>query len=92
MHAIISQGANDIMDIRHGVREILETQRGLATATSADTGQQDIMDWLLDSNGLNGRQRRERSQTQTTEGDHLDDVSHQSDSITDFDWSEHIAD
>jgi hypothetical protein len=24
MYAIISQGANDIMDIRHGVREILE--------------------------------------------------------------------
>ena len=65
MYAIISQGANDIMDIRHGVREILETQRGLATAMTTDTGQQDITDWLLDSSGLNGRQRRERSQLQT---------------------------
>jgi hypothetical protein len=44
MYAIVAQGANDIMDIRHGVLEILETQRVLSTATSVDTGQQDIMD------------------------------------------------
>jgi hypothetical protein len=92
MYAIISQGANDIMDIRHAVREILETQRVLATAMTTDTGQQDITDWLLDSNGLNGRQRRERSQLQPIDGDHQDDVSYQSDSIEDFDWGAHIAD
>jgi Ulp1 family protease len=91
MYAIISQGANDIMDIKHGVREILETQRVLATATSIDTGQQDIMDWLLDSNGLNGKQRRERQRIQTVEGDHSDDISYQSDSIEEFAWNEHIA-
>ena len=50
------------------------------------------MDWLLDSNDLNGRQRHERSQVHMMEGDLLDDVSHQSDSMADFDWSEHIVD
>ena len=92
LYAIISQGANDIMDILHGVREILETQRTLTANTSLDSGQQDILDRLLDSNGLNGKQRRERAQATIVDEEPLDDVSQLSDGIMQFDWSEHTVD
>ena len=92
MYAIISQGANDIMDIRHGVREILETQRMLTANTSLDTGQQDILDWLLDSNGLNGKQRRDRALSTNVDKELIDDVSQLSEGIMQFDWSEHTVD
>ena len=85
MYAIISQGANDIMDIRHGVREILDVQRTLTTSMSPDTGQQDILDWLLDNNGLNGKQRRERSQVTIEDEEPLEDGSQLSEGIAQFD-------
>ena len=92
MYTIISQGANDIMDIRHGVREILEVQCTLTTSMSPDTGQQDILDWLLESNGLNGKQRRERAQVTIVDEEPLEDGSQLSEGIAQFDWSEQMVD
>jgi sentrin-specific protease 1 len=92
IYTIIAQGANDIMDIRHGVREILEAQRVLTNSKSVDAGQQDIMDWLLDSSGLNGRQRRERMHASEVDEDTSEIVSQQSERMAEFDWSEHMVD
>ena len=60
--------------------------------TSLDTGQQDILDWLLDSNGLNDKQRRYRAQAMNVDEEPLNDVSQLSDGIVQFDWSEHTVD
>ena len=61
MYSIIAQGAGDIMDIRHGIKDVQDAQRAAATiAPPRLKGQTDIRDWLIDSSGLSGQERRER--------------------------------
>ena len=60
LYGIIAQGANDIMDIRHGIKEVQDIRRSASAPATRSTGQVDIRDWLIDSSGLSGAERRAR--------------------------------
>ena len=90
IYEIIAQGVNDIQDVRNGVREILETKREMVSEAKQHTGQQNITDWLIDSAGLNGRQRREQEALTTRMEDAMDDCSSlPSDDLAQFDWADY---
>ena len=61
MYEIISQGANDIMDVRHGVQKAQELhlrQGRLNPETATFSGQRTILDYLKGTSGLTGLQLR----------------------------------
>ena len=60
LYGIIAQGANDIMEIRHGIKEIQDIRLSASAPATRSTGQADIRDWLIDSSGFSGADRKAR--------------------------------
>ena len=87
MYAIISQGANDIMDIRHGVQRAQETHRRHRPNLEAIVpGQRSIEDYLTGTRGLTGMELRA---AQTVEADEDDSTVVSDGSIAnDSQWSD----
>ena len=54
LYDIIAQGANDIMDVRHGVRTTLDAQQPDVEAPVRLVGQRPILDYFYNSRGMTG--------------------------------------
>jgi len=60
VYSIIAQGANDILDIRHSVDEVQKTHQYYKEMQKRTQGQTLITEYLLDRNGVSGRDRNKR--------------------------------
>ena len=59
IYEIISQGAQDIIDVRHSIEEVQTAHiRWQETMKQQTTGQTLITDYMVDQGGLTGRERR----------------------------------
>ena len=95
MYEIITQGTNDILDIRNGVREVLEIKRAAKQQeqTKLSKGQQTLMDWVIDTNGRTGAVRMEQRRDEEQEDETEEDASSvmTSDTLAEFDWTDDMV-